>query len=233
MPIITFNGPIGCGGNELGLKVADLLDVDYVDRIVFAEAAKRVGSTISALAEKEERVIRLRDRIAYFLQNMLEKSAVSGAAGEPYFSPGIEMLPGEQYSDLADEPITESQRLSDSQFLEATTAVIQELASSGNVVVIGRGANIILKDAPGTVHVALAASPAKCVDTIVERERFSRPEGEKFFADAERARQAFFRKFFKVHCDNQSLYHVCLNMDRISLDTAAEIVVHMARDLEA
>ena len=233
MPIITFNGPIGCGGNELGLKVADLLDVDYVDRIVFAEAAKRVGSTISALAEKEERVIRLRDRIAYFLQNMLEKSAVSGAAGEPYFSPGIEMLPGEQYSDLADEPITESQRLSDSQFLEATTAVIQELASSGNVVVIGRGANIILKDAPGTVHVALAASPAKCVDTIVERERFSRPEGEKFFADAERARQAFFRKFFKVHCDNQALYHVCLNMDRISLDTAAEIVVHMARDLEA
>ena len=233
MPIITFNGPIGCGGNELGLKVADLLDVDYVDRIVFAEAAKRVGSTIGALAEKEERVIRLRDRIAYFLQNMLEKSAVSGAAGEPYFSPGIEMLPGEQYSDLADEPITESQRLSDSQFLEATTAVIQELASSGNVVVIGRGANIILKDAPGTVHVALAASPSKCVDTIVERERFSRPEGEKFFADAERARQAFFRKFFKVHCDNQSLYHVCLNMDRISLDTAAEIVVHMARDLEA
>ena len=233
MPIITFNGPIGCGGNELGLKVADLLDVDYVDRIVFAEAAKRVGSTISALAEKEERVIRLRDRIAYFLQNMLEKSAVSGAAGEPYFSPGIEMLPGEQYSDLADEPITESQRLSDSQFLEATTAVIQELASSGNVVVIGRGANIILKDAPGTVHVALAASPGKCVETIVERERFSRPEGEKFFADAERARQAFFRKFFKVHCDNQSLYHVCLNMDRISLDTAAEIVVHMARDLEA
>ena len=233
MPIITFNGPIGCGGNELGLKVADLLDVDYVDRIVFAEAAKRVGSTISALAEKEERVIRLRDRIAYFLQNMLEKSAVSGAAGEPYFSPGIEMLPGEQYSDLADEPITESQRLSDSQFLEATTSVIQELASSGNVVVIGRGANIILKDAPGTVHVALAASPAKCVDTIVERERFSRAEGEKFFADAERARQAFFRKFFKVHCDNQSLYHVCLNMDRISLDTAAEIVVHMARDLEA
>ena len=233
MPIITFNGPIGCGGNELGLKVADLLDADYVDRIVFVEAAKRVGSTISALAEKEERVIRLRDRIAYFLQNMLEKSAVSGAAGEPYFSPGIEMLPGEQYSDLADEPITESQRLSDSQFLEATTAVIQELASSGNVVVIGRGANIILKDAPGTVHVALAASPAKCVDTIVERERFSRAEGEKFFADAERARQAFFRKFFKVHCDNQSLYHVCLNMDRISLDTAAEIVVHMARDLEA
>ena len=54
MPIITFNGPIGCGGNELGLKVADMLDADYVDRIVFAEAAKRVGSTISALAEKEE-----------------------------------------------------------------------------------------------------------------------------------------------------------------------------------
>ena len=232
MPIITFNGPIGCGGNELGLKVADTLDADYVDRIVFAEAAKRVGSTMSAIAEKEERVVRLRDRIAFFLQNMLEKSAVSGAAGEPYFSPGIEMLPGGEYSDLAEEPITEGQRLSDGQFLAAMTGVVEELASSGNVVIIGRGANIILKEAPNTVHVALAASSQKCIDTIVQRERFSQTEGEKFFTEAERARQAFFRKFFKVQCNNPSLYHVCLNMDRISLDTAAQIVVHAARDLD-
>ena len=233
MPIITFNGPIGAGGVELGLKVADMLDADYVDRLVFAEAAKRVGSTIGAMAGKEQRVLRLRDRIAYFLQNMLEKSAVSGAAGEPYFSPGIEVLPGEQYSELSKEPISESQRLSDKQFLEAISGVIKDLAASGNVVIIGRGANIILKDTPHAVHVALTASQEKCVETIAQRERFSRAEAEKYFAEAERARQAFFRKFFKVQADNQALYHVCLNMDRVKTDTAAEIVVHAARDLEA
>ena len=107
------------------------------------------------------------------------------------------------------------------------------MASSGNVVIIGRGANIILQNTPGTVHVGLAASPEKCIETIIGRERFSRTEGEKFFTEAERARQAFFRKFFKVQCDNPSLYHVSLNMDRISLDTAAEIVVHTTKDMEA
>ena len=233
MPVITINGPIGAGGNELGMRVADMLGADYIDRLVFAEAAKRIGSTIGALAGKEQRVVRLGDRIAYFLQTMLEKSAISGAAGEPYFSPGIEVLPAEQYTALAQEPITEAQQLSDKQFIEVTSAVIEELAQSGNAVIIGRGANMILKELPRAVHVGLWASQERCVETICQREGYAPQEAEKYFAETEKARQSFFRKFFKVHPDNPALYHLCLSIERMKLETAAEIVVHAAKDLES
>ena len=232
MPVITVNGPIGAGSSDVGLPVAGLLEADYVDRLVLAEAAKRIGSTIGALAEKEERVVRLRDRIAYFLQNMLERSAVTSAAGEPYFSPGIEILPAEQYAELARETITEAQQLNDKRFIEVTGAVIRELADGGNVVIIGRGANMILKDQPRALHVGLTASAERRIETIIaRREGYSREEAERYVAETEKARVAFFRKFFKVHPDDQGLYHLCLNMDRMKVSTAAEIVAHAARDL--
>ena len=230
MPVITINGPIGAVGNELGVRVSDALGADYVDRLVFAEAAKRIGATVGALSDKEQRVVRLRDRIAYFFQNILEKSAMSGAAGEPYFSPGIEIL-ADQYTELAQEPISAAQQLSDKQFIEVTSAVIRELAAGGNVVIIGRGANVILKDHPQSLHVGLTASNEIRVRTIIEREHYTRPEAERYVVETEKARHAFFRKFFKVRPDDSNLYHLWLNMDRQDLDSATSIVVHAAKDL--
>ena len=90
MPVITINGPVGSGAIDIGQTVAQTLNIDYVDRLVFAEAAKLVGSPVGVLVEKEQRVVRFRDRLARFLQTMLERSAVSGVGGEPYFGRGIE-----------------------------------------------------------------------------------------------------------------------------------------------
>ena len=52
MPVITINGPIGSGPTEVGQMVAQMLEINYVDRLVFAEAAKLVGSPVGALIEK-------------------------------------------------------------------------------------------------------------------------------------------------------------------------------------
>ena len=85
MPVITINGQVGSGPIEVGQMVGQLLNINYVDRMVFAEAAKLVGSPVGALIEKEQRVVRFRDRLGRFLQTMLERSAVAGVSGEPYF----------------------------------------------------------------------------------------------------------------------------------------------------
>ena len=97
MPLITFNGPIGSGGPEIGLEVSNKLNIDYVDRLILAEAAKRIGATVQAVVRKEQKLPRTRDRIGRFAQNLLERSAMSGAGGEPYFGPGIEVLLSRDY----------------------------------------------------------------------------------------------------------------------------------------
>ena len=68
MAVVTVNGQIGCGGFEVGAQVALVLNADYVDRLILVEAAKRIGATVEVMAEKEQRLGRVRDRIARFLQ---------------------------------------------------------------------------------------------------------------------------------------------------------------------
>ena len=233
MAVVTFNGSVGAGGNEVGLLAAKLLNADYVDRLILAEAAKRVGSTVHVLEIKEQQNVPLRDRLVYFLQTMLERSAMSGAGGEPYFSPGMEYLPAEDYPDLAQEPLTAAQRLNDEHFIEVTSAVVMDLAKARNVVLIGRGSNMILKDMQGALHVNLQAPSELRAKIIMEREHLTLEEAEKFIADRGKARATYYKKFFKVDCDDPTLYHMVINMGVLSVKTAAEIVAHAAKDLEA
>ena len=103
MPVITINGPIGCGAVTIGQMVAEELNLNFVDRLFFTEAARIVGTPVGTLIAKEQRVDRFRDRLGRFVQTMLERSAMSGVSGEPYFGRGIENLPPETYMDLAGE----------------------------------------------------------------------------------------------------------------------------------
>jgi hypothetical protein len=56
MPIVTIQGQIASGGEEMGPEIARRLGIDYIDRIIMAEAGKRVGATVEALEEKEQSV---------------------------------------------------------------------------------------------------------------------------------------------------------------------------------
>ena len=231
MPVITINGPIGSGPIEVGQMVAQLLEINYVDRMVFAEAAKLVGSPVAALIDKEQRVVRFRDRLGRFLQTMLERSAISGVSGEPYFGRGIEMLPAEAYTELAGDPSSLTQSVNDKAFIEATTSVIRDLAQAGNVVIIGRGSNMILADTPGVTHVGLMAPLDIRADTIMRREHFNREEAEAYVEELEQARVTFFRKFFKVNPSDSVMYHMVLNMGLIQPKTAAEVIARAAQDI--
>ena len=232
MPVITINGNIGCGAVTIGQMVADQMHLDFVDRLVLTQAARLVGTPVGALIDKEERVDRFRDRLGRMIQTMLERSAVSGVSGEPYFGRGIETLPPETYMELAGETTATAQKVDDQAFIDATTTVVKDLHRKGDVVIIGRGANVILADTPGVIHVGLLAPLDVRVEYMISREHFDPNEAQGYVEELDRARVAFFRKFFeKVGPDDPSIYHMMLNMGRMESKTAAEVIVHTARDL--
>ena len=228
MPVITINGPVGSGPIEVGQKVSQLLHLNYVDRMVLAGAAKLIGTPVGALIEKEERVIGFREKLGRFLQTTLERSAVAGISGEPYCGRGIELLPAETYIELAGDPTTPGQMVNDKAFIEATTLVVSDLAKSGDVVIIGRGANIMLADVPGVVHIGMWAPVEMRVKTAMDREHFDARAARKYVEELEQARITFFQKFFKVNPHDPSLYHVMLNMGKINAESAADIVKQTA-----
>lgn len=231
MPVVTINGQIGSGGPEVGLQVAHHLHADYVDRLILAEAAKRIGATVQAVAGKESEVTRRRDRLGRFLQNVLERSAMSGAGGEPYFGPGVDVLLSRDYYAEDQEPITLAHEVDDDKYIEVTTAVVEDLAKEGNVVIVGRAANVILKGAPGVLHVGTVAPLEHRIHTIMEREHLEYEDAQLFVEEHETARKAYFTKFYDVDTDDPNMYHLIINMADLKVETAGEMIAHAAQDL--
>ena len=232
MPVITINGPIGCGAVTIGQMVSEQMNLNFVDRLFFTEAARIIGTPVGTLIAKEQRVDRFRDRLGRFVQTMLERSAMSGVSGEPYFGRGIENLPPETYMDLTGDGSV-AQKLDDKTFIEAMTKVANDLHAQGNAVIIGRGANQILADAPHTLHVGLLAPMEVRVKTLIDREHFEKEEAEIHVEELERAREDFIMKFWKVPPNEAKHYHMMLNMGKMNPQTAAEVICSAARDLTA
>jgi shikimate kinase len=67
MPVITINGPIGSGPVSIGQMVSQQLELNFVDRLIFTQASKLVGKPVGGLIDKEQRVVRFRDRLGKFL----------------------------------------------------------------------------------------------------------------------------------------------------------------------
>lgn len=231
MAVVTLNGQIGSGGPEVGLQVAHYLHADYVDRLILAEAAKRIGATVQAVAGKESELTRRRDRLGRFFQNVLERSAMSGAGGEPYFGPGVDVLLSRDYYSEDAEPITLAHEVDDDKYIEVTTTVIQDLAREGNVVIVGRAGNLILKGEPGVLHVGAVAPLEHRIHTIMDREHLEYDDAMTFVEEHERARKAFFSKFFDVDTDDPNIYHMIINMADLKVETAGEMIAHAAQDL--
>ena len=143
------------------------------------------------------------------------------------------MLPAETYIELAGDPSSSAQNLNDQAFIEATTSVVRDLARAGDVVIIGRGANMILAGVPGVMHVGLVAPMEVRLETAIQREHFTREEAQRYVEELEQARVTFFRKFFKVNPFDPSLYHMMLNMGEVQPKAAGEIIAHAAGQLNA
>lgn len=227
MAVVTINGPVGSGSREIGIQVARRLEYDYVDRLILAEAAKKLGATVEALADREQRPQSRGDRIGRFLQTIMERSAAVGG-GDPYYGPGLGILLGQDYEEATSAPITSADQLVDDHYIEALREVIGDIARTGNAVIIGRGGNLILRDQPDAFHVGIVATLEDRVRVIVDRERLSEEEAERYATDHEKAREAFLNRFFKTETNDPSTYHVTLNAHTLGQERAIDIITRCA-----
>ena len=234
MAVIAMGGLTGGGGRLLGPAVAERLEADYVDRLILTEAARHIGATVEALHQREERPLTRRERFSALLQRILERSAVTAAGGDPYFGPGPMAFLTEEYEELPQPRITRGHELEDEKYIGAIRHVITDLAAEGNVVVIGRGGCIILRDDPNVLRVGAVARYEDRVSRIMERHRSDREQAEKIVALRDGARADSFKRFFGIDDpDSPELYHLVINTSDVALDYATDLVVNACHSLEA
>jgi cytidylate kinase len=230
MPVLTVTGTLGSGARELGQAVAARLDIDFVDQQILVNAARRLGVPVTSVAERDERPQSLSDRLSSILRNFLESSA---ATGDPLSGMGgLDTLLARSYSEMTADGEAIKGEVRDSDYLKAITTIVREVAAKGNVVILGRGSQVILKDSLGTLHVLAMAPHNICVERHAKREDIPLEKAAKAVQEANRALQAFHSRFLKVEVKDPSLYDLVVNLGRLSLGASASLVVTAAIEKE-
>lgn len=109
-----------------------------------------------------------------------------------------------------------------------TSETILHLAQTGNVILVGRGADIVTREIEGGFHIRLIGSLGNRVQRVMEFSRLDKKEAEKLIAKAEKDRKKYFKEYFSKNAEDPLLYDMLINTDFISYDNAAKMIVDSA-----
>ena len=193
MPVVTISRQFGAGGHTLGEHLAKKFGYQLVDRDIIREVAKEANVS----ADWVEAI----EKDAGGLLLKVTSSLVS--------SNFIERLLGESASDFDEK-----------KYVQFVQKVITQAAARGNVVLVGRGGQFVLPDGPQTIKILLVAELSDRIKFMMDHYNLTRSRAELVVRKEEKRRQTFLSIFSPRNPDDPSLYSICLNTSRISLDEA-------------
>ena len=231
MPTIAFEGRHCSGQREPGRLVAKELGFDFVDRIMLAEIAKKVGSTVEAVSMRKLKKPSIIDMFAKGINQILNSSPTVGVGGDPYFGPGIENAMSKEFYELDETIIKNPEDLDYKRMIEATKEVIKDISDLGKVLVISRGASAILKEKENVLRVFFSANED---ERISRAKKMHNLESDAVAIDllkhADHAQDEYFRKAFNLDFNNQSMYHLILNTSKLNPDECSDIILNLSKN---
>jgi len=200
MAVITISRQFGAGGITLGKMIAEKFGYTFADTEIIKMVAEmaNVSTHFVETVEKEAG-----GKFSKFISKTVSK-------------PLVERILKDERGYI-DEEI----------FLDYLVLIIAQMGDDGDVVILGRGSQYILNDLPDAYHILL-------VDTFENRVRFiqknydlSQGRASQAVKNEDKRRFNLYKKLGKTDYDNPDLYHLVLNMARIHLDKALQLVTNL------
>jgi hypothetical protein len=104
------------------------------------------------------------------------------------------------------------------------------LAEIGNVILIGRGANLVTAQLPHVFHVRLVGSVEKRAKHVEEYYGKNARDAMEFLKQEDEGRRRFMRKYFERDVEDPLLYHLVINTDLVSYEETANLIVRAVTD---
>jgi len=104
--------------------------------------------------------------------------------------------------------------------------IVRQLADAGDVVIVGRGGQVILRERPDVLHVRVVAPFEMRVARLRGERNVSQDSACACLEASDRARARFLRRSHNVRLDDPALYHLTLNTGLLDLSQAVDLIVH-------
>jgi cytidylate kinase len=197
MPVVTISASYGAGGSQVGPRLAQRLGVAFLDRAIPTAVAERLAVPLAEAVAHDEAV-----------RSALERMLVR-------FAPAAQAFSG------ATPP---PEMLDERSYLRVTEQVLRERAAEEGAVILGRAGAVVLRDAPGALHVRLDGPRERRLEQAVRLEGIDRQAAEQRMRETDRAREAYVRQFYDVDARRASLYHLVLDSTSFELDRCVELI---------
>ncbi|MBN2539011.1 MAG: cytidylate kinase family protein [Deltaproteobacteria bacterium] len=119
------------------------------------------------------------------------------------------------------------------KFFHAMQTVIYEAARRDNVVIVGRGGQVLLKGIPGVLHVRIIAPLQDRVRRLAVQRGGNEKELLRILKQSDRDSVGFIRTFFDVDWENADLYDLTINTRDLSVDVAVDMILSVVPAVDA
>jgi hypothetical protein len=103
------------------------------------------------------------------------------------------------------------------------------LAMAGYAVLVGHGATVVTAKLANVFHVRLTGSLSKRIEHVQKLEKLTFEAASKFVRAEDRKRNKFLKAHFHARLDNELLYDLAINTDRVSNEDAAVLIAEGAQ----
>jgi len=229
MTIITISRQLGSLGGDIASSVAQELGLRLIDAETINRAAERAGVPRIALAELETeggrglagQVLKAMRAMPWLPSTGSRPASEATADDVASTRTSTTTFPfGGLFSPTA-PPISASLE----GYVRMVGLVIRGLAHEGNVLIVGRGGQILLEDYPGALHVQTVAPLAKRVEVVMSRYRLSERDAQQRVRASDRARFDYLRRYHDVNWLDATLYHLVLNTASLPAPATVKLIV--------
>ncbi len=225
MAVITISREFASGGDEVAEQLCKMLGYRSFSKAQIIMAAEETTyPRYMAIDYSEDQ-----HEVQTFLDRLLGQTA----------SPAQKIAWAEDPT-IATSP--ERAIVDESTVLSLVRRAVKAACKAGNVVIVGRGGQMLLRDTPGVLHVRIEAPVAERIDRVMEQIRKEKPEIQDDHALRREAADLvsnrdissadYIRRFYEVDWADPGLYHLVLNLGRLSVLQAVQAIVSVAQTME-
>jgi cytidylate kinase len=112
---------------------------------------------------------------------------------------------------------------------ELMAAVIYEVAHRDQGIIIGHGATYFLKDFGCALHLRMHTTEQYRIRRLTEQLKISPDTALDMIKNRDNELKAFLDFLFQIDWNDFSLYDLVINVDKLGIDAAAEMIISLAK----
>jgi len=204
--IVAIGRELGAGGREVGERIAGLIGAELLDNQIVDMVAHKIGAPAAYVAAHDEQLESFADRLF---------RAITAAQPEAYAA-------GDEVPDWSED-----------RLFALTGDIIRERARERSLVVIGRGAPVLLKDFPGVLRLFVVAEDEARVKRLELRLGCTREAAIKQMKASDQRRAAYMKQHFGVDWRDPHGYDLVVNSGALGIEGAARVAAECLKPLES